>query len=193
MEPVYWSRHILTMSNFFFTPPTLLIQTSTSITGVAKHGSISNAAQWICHTCLLWHKFSASTPPPTFILLILTLSDGVSPALLKRHEYTDGPVCWNKPERFRRILSASVCVYIYLYIIIIFFYLLQKPLKWPSSLSRSRSLSKLPYLPRLKSLLKPRDKSRWARHKSHCQKKASLSPSPLYLRGPLALYLPRVS
>lgn len=118
------------MSNFFFflpPPPTLLIQTSTSITGVAKHGSISNAAQWICHTCLLRRKFTALSlffffPP--FILLILTLSDGVSPALLKRHECTDGPVCRNKPERFRRILSASVCVRIYIYILSGFFFFL---------------------------------------------------------------------
>lgn len=62
--------------------------------------------------------------PPHSFLLILTLSDGVSPALLKRHECTDGPVCRNKPERFRRILSTSVCVRIYIYILSGFFFFL---------------------------------------------------------------------
>lgn len=55
------------------------------------------------------------------------------------------------------------------------------------SLALSLSLSvKTAIFTRLKSLLKPRDKSCSARHKSHCQKKASLS---LSLCGPLALSL----
>lgn len=98
-------------------------------------------------------------------------------ALLKHHKYTDGPACHNKPKHCHRILE----IFIY------FFNLLEKCLKWPSWLSLSLSV-KTAIFTRLKSLLKPRDKSCSARHKSHCQKKASLSPS-LSICGPLALSL----
>lgn len=58
-----------------------------------------------------------------------------------------------------------------------FFNLLERHLKWPSSLSLS---VKTAIFTRRKSLLKPRDKSCSSRHKSYCQGKASLCLSPFF-------------
>ena len=92
-------------------------------------------------------------------------------ALLKHHEYTDGPARHNKPQALPPHIRM--------------FFLPPRETSKVTIISLSLSV-KTAIFTRLKSLLKPRDKSCSARHKSHCQKKASLS---LSLCGPLALSL----
>lgn len=177
MGPVYWLTFSFRPFLFFFF---FLNPNSTSISGkflVAKHGSISNTAQCIRHTCLLKCEFTL-----IFIihLLILTLSDRVS------------WLYWN-------IMKARMVPYIaknpgiatvwenFIYL----FYFLWRHLKWPSFLSGSVRTA---IFTLLKSLLKPCDKSRSGRHKSHCQKgpfrlSLHLAPSLASFCAPLALSL----
>lgn len=184
MEAVYWLPFSFRpqFSCFFFF--LFLNPNSTSITGkflVTKHGSISIAAQCICHTCLLKCEFTRFFVCFFFHLLILTLSDHVSLLYWNIMNACTVPCATTNPG------IATVCEKIY-----IFFYFLWKRLKWPSFLSGSVRTA---IFTLLKSLLKPHDKSRLARHKSHCQKRPlpslslRLAPSLASFCAPLALFL----
>lgn len=162
------------MSNFF-----PLIQTP--LPSQARFESLNMAAFQMQLSKFVTPAYRGVNSLPFFFihLLILTLLDGVS-WLYWNIMNTQMVLCATKkkknPERFHRILEW-----------VLFFSSPPPETSKVTIISLSLSV-KTAIFTRLKSLLKPRDKSCSARHKSHCQKKASLSPS-LSICGPLALYL----
>lgn len=147
---------------FFFNPNSFPVTCEVLNT---KHGRIWNAAQWICHTCLLQPEF---TPFHSFAHINLVGWCILDP--FKHFEY--GPV-YNTTQALLPDVGC-VCVFFYLH-------LLEKRLKWLSSLTLS---VKTAIFTRLKSFLKACDKSCSVRHKSHCQKRPLRLSFPLYRRPP---------